>query len=303
MAQTNRDKLVRAAVNLGLSKDAANGLVKGFERGDYLPQPKQLEFHIGCREADNEDGPTQIGFGGARGPGKSHALFAQVALDDCQRVAGLKCLYLRKIGKNAREQFEDLRRSVLRHTPHDFKSQSGSLHFPNGSRILIGHFNNESDIDNYLGLEYDLIAIEEATDRTATTKGRMLGFGPPTTGRLHAPELSLEISSPRAGGWTSYIALLPFKRHPSSMAKCSEPSPLAIPHPQLRADSPQAESPGCFCYRGIKFRCESQQSKFVIRLPYHACVQPSALLPHRQTSYRRSLSPPRGTLSARSRSR
>lgn len=155
-------ELLDYARSIGLPADALDN----FADGDYCPQKKQLIFHAACREADREDGPTQIGFGGARGPGKSHGLFAQVALDDCQRVAELKCLYLRKIGKNAREQFEDLRRAVLRFTPHDFKTQAGTVHFPNGSRILIGHFNNESDIDNYLGLEYDLIAIEEATTLT-----------------------------------------------------------------------------------------------------------------------------------------
>lgn len=155
-------RLLQFALDAGLPPDALDN----FADGDYCPQKKQLEFHAACRAADAEDGPTQIGFGGARGPGKSHGLFAQIALDDCQRVENLKCLYLRKIGKNAREQFEDLRRAVLRMTPHEFKTQAGTVHFPNGSRILIGHFNNESDIDNYLGLEYDLIAIEEATTLT-----------------------------------------------------------------------------------------------------------------------------------------
>ena len=165
-SESVRQRMLEIVISLGMDRHQAADMLDNFEHGDYCPQAKQLQFHAACRSADAEDGPTQIGFGGARGPGKSHALFGQVAVDDCQRVPGLKCLYLRKIGKNAREQFEDLRRSVLRLTPHDFKTQSGSLHFPNGSRILIGHFNNESDIDNYLGLEYDLIAIEEATTLT-----------------------------------------------------------------------------------------------------------------------------------------
>ena len=37
--------------------------------------------------------------GGARGGGKSHWLLAQMGADDCQRVPGLKCLLLRKVGK------------------------------------------------------------------------------------------------------------------------------------------------------------------------------------------------------------
>ena len=150
------------AKRLGVPADQ----LRNFRDGGYVAQEKQLQFHAACRECDQPGGPTQVGFGGARGPGKSHSLFAQVALDDCQRFADLKVLYLRKIAKNAREQFEDLRRSVLKNTQHESKSQAGMILFPNGSRIIIGHFKNESDIDNYLGLEYDIIVIEEATTLT-----------------------------------------------------------------------------------------------------------------------------------------
>lgn len=146
------------ARDLGVPRDQ----LESFLRGWYVPQPKQLQFHAACRLADLPDGPDQIGFGGARGPGKSHAVFAQIALDDCQRVPGLKVLYIRKVAKNAREQFEDLRRSVLVRTPHDY-NRTGVISFPNGSRIVIGHFRTEGDVDQYLGLEYDIIVIEEAT--------------------------------------------------------------------------------------------------------------------------------------------
>lgn len=140
--------------------------VRRFVSNGYVAQEKQLQFHAAARLCDAPSGPTQVGFGGARGPGKSHALFAQIALDDCQRFSGLKVLYLRKVAKNAREQFEDLRRAVLRFTPHKYQAQLGIISFPNGSRIIIGHFKNESDIDSYLGLEYDIICIEEATTLT-----------------------------------------------------------------------------------------------------------------------------------------
>lgn len=135
---------------------------------NYVPQPKQLLFHAACRLADAPGGPSEIGFGGARGPGKSHASFAQVALDDCQRVPGLKFLFLRKVGKAARESFEDLRLKVLGNTPHEYIR--GIIRFPNGSRIIFGHFRTESDIDNYLGIEYDGVVIEESTQLTAAKK-------------------------------------------------------------------------------------------------------------------------------------
>lgn len=160
---TTSEQQLRAAVRAaGVPPDQ----LTNFLRAGYVPQPKQLFFHAACRECDRPDGPDQIGFGGARGPGKSHAVFAQIALDDCQRIPGLKVLFIRKVAKNAREQFEDLRRTVLKNTPHEYARQGGVISFPNGSRIIIGHFRNESDVDQYLGLEYDIIAIEEATTLT-----------------------------------------------------------------------------------------------------------------------------------------
>src|SRR5690606_23584185 len=123
-------------------------------------------FHAACRACDSPGGPTQVGFGGARGPGKSHALLAQMALDDCRRHDDLKCLLLRKVGKAAREHLEDLRVKVLRHARHEYRRTEGTLLFPNGSRVVLGHFKDESDIDTYLGLEYDVIGVEEATTLT-----------------------------------------------------------------------------------------------------------------------------------------
>jgi hypothetical protein len=108
-----------------------------------------------------------IGYGGARGGGKSHWLLAQMGADDCQRVPGLKCLLLRKVGKSNLEHFEDLRRRLFGRLNHEFSAFRGILNFKNGSRILAGHFQNEKDIDAYLGLEYDVIGIEEATTLTA----------------------------------------------------------------------------------------------------------------------------------------
>lgn len=158
------DRLALAALERGVPKDQ----LANFLRAGYVPQPKQLEFHAACRMCDREDGPDQIGFGGARGPGKSHAVFAQIALDDCQRVPDLKVLYLRRVAKNAREQFEDLRKAVMRYVSHDYNRSTGLITFPNGSRIVLGHFNNERDVDQYLGIEYDVIVPEEATTLTGS---------------------------------------------------------------------------------------------------------------------------------------
>src|SRR5215510_9924116 len=134
-----------------------------FQAGDVILQERQLVASAAARLCDAPDGPTAIGYGGARGGGKSHWLLAQMGADDCQRVPGLKCLLLRKVGKSNLENFEDLRQRLFRRLPHEFSPSRGVLTFANGSRIIAGHFQNEKDIDAYLGLEYDVIGIEEAT--------------------------------------------------------------------------------------------------------------------------------------------
>ncbi len=137
--------------------------MESFAGAGVVLQPRQLAASAAARLCDAPDGPTAVGYGGARGGGKSHWLLAQMGADDCQRVPGLKCLLLRKVGKANMENFEDLRRRLFGGLRHEFSAYRGVLKFANGSRIIAGHFQSESDIDAYLGLEYDVIGIEEAT--------------------------------------------------------------------------------------------------------------------------------------------
>ena len=172
------ENYARAALNAGVPKDQLENLVKC----GIVLQPRQLVASAAARSCDHacksclelaalnvdlpsacpDCGPTEVGYGGARAGGKSHWLLAQLT-DDCFRFDGLKCLMLRKVGKANRENFEDLLRKVLGGVKYDYKRQEGCMVFPNGSRILLGHFQNEGDIDAYLGIEYDAIGVEEAT--------------------------------------------------------------------------------------------------------------------------------------------
>jgi phage terminase large subunit len=153
----------KAAVTAECPMDQTFKLVKG----EAWLQERQLAACAAARLCDHAGGPTAVGYGGARGGGKSHWLLAQMGVDDCQRVEGLKCLLLRKVGKANLEHFEDLRRKLFNRLPHEFSAFRGILTFANGSRIIAGHFQNEKDIDAYLGLEYDVIGIEEATTLTS----------------------------------------------------------------------------------------------------------------------------------------
>ncbi len=163
-------KLVEIAYKEGVPEDQLrNFLVNG-----YVPLPWQLKFHSIARLADKSDGPTEIGVGGARGPGKSYAVFAQVAIDDCQRIPNLKGLFLRQTGKAAQESFEDFIFKVLANKVK-YQLTRDILKFPNGSRVLLGGFENERDIDKYVGIEYDVMAIEELNQLTKDKIDRLKG--------------------------------------------------------------------------------------------------------------------------------
>src|SRR4051812_8326000 len=103
------ERCIAAAKAAGSPKDQ----VERFLPHGYVPMPWQWKVLGAAREADKPNGPVKIGIGGARGPGKTHAIFAQGTLDDSQRVDGLKGLFLRKTGKAARESMDDLVAKVL----------------------------------------------------------------------------------------------------------------------------------------------------------------------------------------------
>jgi len=102
-----------------------------------------------------------IAYGGARGGGKSWALRRKLVAM-CLRYAGLRCLLVRR-------SFPELRANHL----HPFLKEYGALLeyretdkallFSNGSRIAFGYCANDGDALRYQGQEYDIIAIDEAT--------------------------------------------------------------------------------------------------------------------------------------------
>lgn len=165
------ERYVQTAHDAGCPREQ----VENFLRAGYFAFPTILPFHAAAREADRVDGPDEIALGGTRAFGKTHAVMAQVGLDDCQRVPGLKYLFLRKVMKSAAESMEDVVYKVFQHIPFEFTPSTGRLAFSNGSRILIGGFNNESDIDKYLGIEYDGLVIEEATQLSQAKRDAIYG--------------------------------------------------------------------------------------------------------------------------------
>lgn len=165
------DIFIKSAYEAGMPRDQ----LENFLKCKYVPFPWQLKFHSQTRAIDKSE-VVDIGVGGARGPGKSHCVFAQVSLDDCQRVSGLKALFLRQTGKSARESFEDLIGTILRNKiKHEYNISTGTVRFPNHSRILLGGFENDKDIDKYVGIEYDVIAVEELNQITKEKIDKLKG--------------------------------------------------------------------------------------------------------------------------------
>lgn len=169
--EIRKTRCIKAGKKAGCPRDQVRNLAV---LARYYPYRWQWRFHAAAREADQPDGPTEIGLGGARGPGKSHGVMSQAALDDCQRVEGLKCLFLRKTGTTAQESFDDLITKAVRGRV-EYRKSKVEIRFPNGSRIVLGGFKDENDIDKYIGIEYDLIIIEELTQLTFVKYQKVLG--------------------------------------------------------------------------------------------------------------------------------
>lgn len=172
---SERSRLFAQCVDVALAAQAPFDQVENLVvNGNYIPYPWQWQFHAAARAADHEGGPVDIGLGGARGPGKSHGVLSQVALDDAQRIEGLKVLFLRQTGASAAESFDDLITKAIRgHT--EYRKTRTSLRFPNGSRVVLGGFQDDKDIDKYIGIEYDVIIVEELTQLTKEKYEKLRG--------------------------------------------------------------------------------------------------------------------------------
>ena len=169
MAKSKNNPLVdnlAAWMEAGLRAGCPPDQLQNFAKGGIFLQPKQLEMAAAARRCDIDGNATALGVGGARGGGKSQWMFAQICLDDCQRYAGLKFLLLRKTATAMREQIRDLLLKTCRGIKFNYREQVGIVEFENGSFIIIKHFKDEKDIENFLGQEYDAIAIEELTTLT-----------------------------------------------------------------------------------------------------------------------------------------
>ena len=102
-----------------------------------------------------------IAYGGARGGGKSWAVRKKAMLL-ALGYPGIRILIMRRT-------FPELRENHILPLMNDligiarYKETEKAFLFPNGSRLRFGYCENENDVGQYQGQEFDVIFIDEAT--------------------------------------------------------------------------------------------------------------------------------------------
>jgi len=138
------------------SKKTASDSTRKTLRIEGVPNERQKQFFASrCRFT---------AYGGARGGGKSWALRRKlIAL--CLHYPGISCLLVRR---SLAELKSNHLTAILRELDGFVKYNEGerSIEFPNGSRICLGYCSSRRDALRYQGQEYDIIAIDEATQLT-----------------------------------------------------------------------------------------------------------------------------------------
>ena len=100
-------------------------------------------------------------YGGARGGGKSWALRRKLTAL-CLHYPGIRCLLVRRSyaelkANHVRPILQEYRDLV------QYRESDKTITFPNGSFITLGYCSSNRDVLRYQGQEYDIIAIDEAT--------------------------------------------------------------------------------------------------------------------------------------------
>ena len=116
--------------------------------------PKQLLFY--------QSRSTYTAYGGAKGGGKTHAVRIK-AVGGAIANPGIKILIMRRTYPELEENHI---RPVVKMVPRELASYNATTHlmtFRNGSTIKFGHWGGDASEDEYNGLEYDWIFIDEAT--------------------------------------------------------------------------------------------------------------------------------------------
>jgi len=140
---------------LNWSVTTTKGRSREVDQWLFCPVPKQVEFF----EATHRT--SRVLFGGAAGPGKSHALRWGL-YRDALRIPNLNCLLLRRTFKELDQtHLRDMQREVEPMLGGRYLAGDKVAKFPNGSVIQAGHCESDVDAMQYLSTEYDRIVFDE----------------------------------------------------------------------------------------------------------------------------------------------
>ena len=122
---------------------------------DGCPNEKQMLFF--------KSRAKYTAYGGSRGGGKSWAVRRKLVMMSF-RYSGLKSLIIRRTLPELRENHvKPLKEELLSSKAVVYNETHKCFYFKNGSAISLGYCDNESDVLRYQGQEYDIIALDEAT--------------------------------------------------------------------------------------------------------------------------------------------
>lgn len=114
------------------------------------------------QENERTGKPKHIGYGGARGGGKSWTgrFFVDYM---CGKYAGIKGLVLRTTMPELQQNYITPLETQLKGRA-EFKQKDNTFYFTNGSMLICGYCEIEKHVKRYQGNEYDFIIFEEATN-------------------------------------------------------------------------------------------------------------------------------------------
>lgn len=103
-----------------------------------------------------------IGFGGARGGGKSWAVRVKAILLALEYAGINMCIVRKTYPELEVNHIKQLKAMTLNNIAR-YTQQKKELTFRNGSTVKFQYCRNDTDLDNFQGAEYDVIFIDEAT--------------------------------------------------------------------------------------------------------------------------------------------
>ena len=120
-----------------------------------------------------------VGYGGARGGGKSWAVRIKAVLL-CLKYPGIKCMIIRKTYPELQEN-HIIPLCEMLHTSAENKEErianyndsKKHITFPNGSRILFRYCDTERDTLRFQGTEVDVLFVDEATQQSEDKMDRL----------------------------------------------------------------------------------------------------------------------------------